>query len=82
VTVRFLPTRYIPPQRVGHDVTEVQQEVLAILSGSGRMALSEIHAALGDKVTLRSLKDELAMLKRLEPIDSRGRGRGARWFLK
>jgi ATP-dependent DNA helicase RecG len=33
VTVRFRPTRYIPPQRVARELTERQQAVLAILDG-------------------------------------------------
>lgn len=43
VTVRFSPTRYVPPQRVAQNVTERQQRVLAVLStaaGGWRCATS------------------------------------------
>ena len=47
VTVRFRPDRYVPPQRVGRDLTERQQTILALLDQAGRgLALREIHAQL------------------------------------
>src|ERR1043166_8345316 len=43
VTVRFAPSRYVPPQRVASDVTDRQQAILAILSERpGGLALRDI----------------------------------------
>lgn len=82
VIVRFRPSRYLPPRRIGHDLPPRQQEILRLLGPGLAMPLREIHRWLGpDSVPLRSLKDDLAFLKRLELIDTDGRGRGASWYL-
>lgn len=83
VTVRFLPMRYVPPQRVAHDLTDRQRAVLAFLEAShGGLALREMLARLGAGVADWELKADLALLKQLELVDSSGRGRGAYWSLK
>lgn len=80
VVVRFRPSRYLPPQKVGHHLTSRQQEILALLAGDS-LQLSEMHARMKDRVLLRTLRDDLNMLRKLKLIDYRGRGRGARWYL-
>lgn len=83
VTVRFLPTRYVPPQRVAHDLTERQRELLVLLEASrSGLALREMVAALGQGVAEWEVKADLSFLKQLELVDSFGRGRGAYWGLK
>ena len=82
VTVRFRPDRYVPPQRVGRDLTERQQAILVLLNQSGRgLALREIHAQLEPKATLRQVREDLAILRTLDMVVPRGQGRGARWEL-
>jgi ATP-dependent DNA helicase RecG len=81
VTVRFRPSRYEPPQRIGHDLSEQQRAILTILAGGARLALREIVVALKSGAALRSVRDDLALLKQLRLTDSEGHGRGARWFL-
>jgi ATP-dependent DNA helicase RecG len=78
--VRFRPSRYLPPTRVGHDLTEQQQAILQLLAESGSLALSEIQQRL-KLGTLRSVREDLAFLKRLGMLDSSGHARGARWNL-
>ena len=78
--VRFRPSRYLPPKRVGHDLTEQQQAILQLLAEGGELALNEIHRKLG-LGTLRSVREDLAFLKRLGVLDSSGHARGARWCL-
>lgn len=80
VTVCFRPSRYIPPRRVAHDLTDRQQRILALL-GSHRegMALREIRACLSDDSTEWEVKSDLALLKQLELAITSGRGRGASW---
>ena len=82
VTVRFSPTRYVPPQRVAQNVTERQQRVLAVLSTSAEgMALREVCRALGDTINERQVRVELAALRVLGLALSSGHGAGARWRL-
>lgn len=80
VTVRFLPSRYTPPSRVGHNLSAHQTRILDVLGSGGQMARSEIAAGLGG-TSSEDLKNELSFLKQLGLIDSSGHGRGARWFL-
>ena len=47
VTVRLRPSRYVPPQRVAHDLSDRQQQVLAMLEANpAGMALREVRAGL------------------------------------
>lgn len=83
VTVRFVPTRYVPPQRVAHDLTDRQRELLLLLEASrAGLALREMVAGLGGGFAEWEVKADLSFLKRLELVDSFGRGRGAYWDLR
>jgi ATP-dependent DNA helicase RecG len=80
VTVRFRPSRYLPPQRVGWNVTERQQAILALLdTASAGLALREIHSRLEMQVTERQAREDLATLRTLGLAVPEGHGRGARW---
>ena len=82
-TVRFLPMRYVPPQRVAHDLTDRQRAVLSMLEASaGGVALREMLGRLGPEVADWELKADLAFLKQLELVGSKGRGRGAYWTFR
>ena len=82
VTVRFSPTRYVPPQRVAQDVTERQQRVLLCLSGSADgLALREIRQGFGEEIAEWEIKNDLAALKHLGLVQVRGHARWARWVL-
>ena len=82
VTVRFSPTRYVPPKRVAQDVTERQQRVLSILSESETgLALREVHERLGQGITERQVRKDLEALRILGLIQATGHGRGSRWRL-
>lgn len=82
VVVRFRPSRYVPPSRVARDVTERQQRILACLSeaADGR-ALHVIRQAVGQQIPEWEIKNDLAALKHLGLVRSKGHGRGARWLL-
>lgn len=83
VTVRFAPTRYVPPQRVAHDLTERQRALLLMLEASrSGLALREMVAGLGAGVAEWEVKTDLSFLKRLELVESFGHGRGAYWSLR
>jgi ATP-dependent DNA helicase RecG len=81
VWVRFLPSGYIAPHRVAHDLTERQRAVLQVLSKFERVALREIRARLDNPPPERSLREDLQHLKRLGLVDTEGHGRGATWSL-
>ncbi|HZN40780.1 MAG TPA: ATP-binding protein [Planctomycetota bacterium] len=80
VTVRFRPSRYVPPQRVGRDVTERQREILALVAQTGTgVPLREILDQLGSKASERQVREDLAILRTLGLAHPEGHGRGARW---
>ena len=81
VVVCFRPSRYVPPRRIGHDLSEVQRDILAFLNGEGACRLSQIEAFLGDRSIVRRVRDELQLLKGLGVVETAGRGKGAKWFL-
>ncbi len=80
ITVRFRPGRYVPPQRVGLDITERQQAILALLdTAPSGLALREIIGRLPDSGTERQVREDLATLRTLNLALPFGHGRGARW---
>jgi ATP-dependent DNA helicase RecG len=80
VTVRFRPSRYLPPKRVGRDVTERQQTILALLDAArSGLALREILGRLEMQASERQVREDLATLRTLGLANPEGRGAGARW---
>ena len=80
VVVRFLPSRYVPPQQVRQTVSKRQQAILALLDESGGgLALREIAAAFRESATQRQVREDLTILRALGLAACEGRGRGARW---
>ena len=83
VTVRFRPTRYVPPQRIGRDLTKRQQQVLAYLAAHPRgAAVRHIAAALNSADSPWTIQEDLGTLKTFALVKSVGWGRGARWTLE
>jgi len=81
VWVRFLPSGYIAPHRVAHDLTERQREILQVIGRGRRIPLREIMSSLSNPPAEATVRDDLYHLKRLGLIVSAGRGRGATWSL-
>lgn len=83
VTVAFRPTWYVPPQRVARDLTETQRAILEQLARAPYgAALRRIRSALsGEKLQDWELKADLALLRQLGLVETRGHARGARWYL-
>ncbi|MFQ5745326.1 MAG: RNA-binding domain-containing protein [Acidobacteriota bacterium] len=79
--VRFLPSGYIAPHRVAHDLTERQREILQIVARNQPVALRDILEQLSSRPATATVRDDLYHLKRLGVLDSKGRGRGAVWLL-
>jgi len=82
VLVRFLPSGYIAPHRVAHDLTDRQRELLHILSKKPSLPLREIRVAMDCPPSDRRLREELLHLKKLNLVTSSGHGRGASWALR
>ncbi len=82
VWVRFLPSGYIAPHRVAHDLTDRQREILQVLARSTHRAFREIRQGINNPPPERTLREDLIHLKRLGLIESEGFGRGAVWRLK
>ncbi len=82
VVVCFRATRYLPPTKIGHELTERQRKVLDVLASAGPLRLGEILSAIQSAATERALRDELNHLRRLKLVICRGYARGARWHLK
>lgn len=82
VGVRFLPSGYIAPLRVAHDLTNRQRMILQILSASAQETFGNIKRQVNPDIADRTLRDDLLHLKRLLLINSVGRGRGATWSLR
>ena len=78
VTVRFRPSQYVPPQRVGRDLTEQQRGILSLLDQRS-LSLSEICSLLDAETVKRQVREDLATLRALGLVAGTGHGRGARW---
>jgi len=82
VGVRFLPSGYIAPHRVVHDLTERQREILQLLARADRLSFSEVREGLHEAPSDRSIRNDLMHLHRLGLARLEGHGRGARWSLE
>lgn len=78
---RFLPSGYIAPHRVAHDLTGRQREILQIIAAHGSIPLREILERMSHPPASGTVRDDLYHLKRLALITSKGHGRGAVWRL-
>jgi ATP-dependent DNA helicase RecG len=82
IVVRFRPTRYVPPRRVEHDLSDLQQELLQIVGREGPVALSDIMGELHEGAAERPVQENLRTLRDLNLVRLEGHGRGARWTLQ
>jgi ATP-dependent DNA helicase RecG len=82
VWVRFLPTGYIAPHRVAHDLTERQREILQVLARHREAPLRVIREGVAHPAADRTIQDDLVHLRRLGLVVASGRGRGARYWLR
>ncbi len=80
---RFLPSSYIAPYRVSHDLTDRQRLLLQLLSWTSRSGITfaDIKSRLHNPPADRTLRDDFQHLKRLKLIAVEGHGRGAKWAL-
>jgi len=81
VVVRFRPSEYSPPLRVGHDLTDRQRAILRGLGDGTRHTFREIYNRLERPPAERTVRDDMKMLRDLGLIECSGRGPNARWKL-
>jgi ATP-dependent DNA helicase RecG len=81
IGVRFLPSGYVAPLRVAHDLTDRQRRILQAIADGRERPFASIRVQIDPAMAEHTLRDDLLHLKRLGLIDSRGHGRGAVWFL-
>lgn len=82
VIVRFRPSRYVPPSRVDHDLSDLQRQLLEIIAHTGPCALSEILVHLPD-TPKRTVQLNLKLLGDFGLVDPPvKRGSGAFWKLR
>lgn len=80
--VRFIPSGYVPPHRVSHDLTERQRRILHVLGDGATLRSGEIRTQLSPMPSATVLRDELNLLRNLDLIEGSGHGAGAKWWLK
>ncbi|MEX2016509.1 MAG: ATP-binding protein, partial [Candidatus Hydrogenedentales bacterium] len=82
VVVRFRPGRYTAPHRVARDLSPRQQQILEVLAAAPRgLALRLVRARLDPPAREWEIKDDLALLRQLGLIQTKGHARGARWLI-
>lgn len=82
IGVRFLPSGYMAPHRISHVLSKRQREILSILSDAEAIPYRLIRKRMEKPPADRTIRDDLAFLKKTGLIESRGFGRGAVWSLK
>jgi ATP-dependent DNA helicase RecG len=81
VGVRFFPSGYIAPHRVGVELTARQREILQVLAEHETAPLRVVMEELSNPPSSAAVRVDLAHLRRAGLVSSQGHGRGAVWFL-
>jgi ATP-dependent DNA helicase RecG len=81
-TVRFRPSAYRAPSRVETNLSLLQQDILNTLAESGPIPLRQLVTLLPGEIPLRTVQDNLQMLRSLGLVDFFGNARAARWSLR
>ncbi len=81
--VRFLPSCYLAPNQITHELTDRQRIILQSLAEASinGLTFAKIKSKFTSPPADRTLRDEFQQLKKLGLIDLSGYGRGARWTL-
>lgn len=81
VVVRFFPRGYVPPTRVSHELTELQREILALISELGPSSSVTLQAHLAAPISNAHLLRHLGYLQTLGLVEKAGAARASRWRL-
>lgn len=81
VVVRFIPSGYVPPHRIEHNLTERQRQILFILRDGKPIRAEEIRTQIAPDLPERTLRHDLKSLQEWGLIRRSGRGPGSGWML-
>ena len=81
LVVRFIPSGYVPPNRIEHDLTDRQRRILHAMRDGNPMRLKELLTTFIPPVPEQTIRDDLILLRTLNLVTSFGWGRTARWQL-
>lgn len=79
--VRFIQNGYHPPYQVPHNLSDLDREILQILSRSD-LPTRDLIKHLKEPPAVRTINEHLTQLKQLKLVDSKRRGRSTLWHLK
>jgi len=68
--------------RIGHNLSELQRQLLEILSVLQAASLAELMSHIHLDAAERTIRENLAFLRQLGLVESMGHGRGARWIIR
>jgi ATP-dependent DNA helicase RecG len=81
VVVRFFPGAYVPPTRVSHELTELQRELLALLSEHGPSSSVALQGRLSQAISNTYILRNLNQLQEMALIEKTGSARSTAWRL-
>ncbi|HEX2077094.1 MAG TPA: RNA-binding domain-containing protein [Longimicrobium sp.] len=81
VVVRFFTRGYVPPTRVAHELTELQRELLALISEFGPSSSVTLHSRLSAPVSNRYVLQNLGRLMEMDLVEKVGAARSTAWRL-
>lgn len=81
VVVRLFARGYVPPTRVSHDLTELQRELLALISELGPSSSVALQERLTTPISNRYVLNNLTNLQAMGLIEKTGAARATSWRL-
>jgi ATP-dependent DNA helicase RecG len=81
VVVRFFSRGYVPPTRVSHELTELQREILAVISEQGPSSSVTLQEKLSETISNRHVLNNLTHLQAVGLIEKVGAARATVWRL-
>jgi ATP-dependent DNA helicase RecG len=81
LVVRFFPRAYVPPTRVSHELTELQRELLALISELGPSSSVVLQRHLTEPISNRYVLHNLSILQTAGLVEKLGAARSTVWRL-
>lgn len=81
VVVRFFPRGYVPPTHVSHELTELQREILSVISEQGPSPSGVLRDSLREPISYPYFLRQLGYLQSMGLIEKIGAARATRWRL-
>ena len=81
VIVRFFARGYVPPTRIAYELTELQRELLALISESGPSSSVALQSRLSTRLSYAYVIRHLTQLETFGLVERTGAARATRWRL-